>query len=225
MTITKQKVSLNPVKAPALPIAPGMYDPLQQEQLLNALRLYFRGIDNWTQVVAGRSGGVFINSPHLFMSDSTSQYAPADNTPTLVQWNTVERNQSFIVNGTGATPELNGAYRISYRLQFENSDTVQHDAWVWIRVNEVDVSRSAAKFSIPASGTEDGYLVAVGEVVMDITGADEVQMYWATSKFGNSSGSIKGVYLEAYPEQTTPFPCPAIPSAYGSITFVSSLIV
>lgn len=223
MAINKSSIYLNPVKAPALPLAPATYDPLQQEQLLNALRLYFRGLDNWTQVVAGRSGGVFINSPHLFMSDSTSQYAAADNSPTLVQWNTTERNQNFILASNSATPEFSAAYRIDYRLQFENTDTDIHSVWVWAKINGVNVPRSTTKFSIPAAGTEDGYTVAVSSIVLDITGADEIQLYWATSKYGDASGAVKGVYLEAYPVQTSPFSCPATPSAYGSISFVSSL--
>lgn len=74
MAVTKTLVNLNPVKAPALPLAPAVYNPLQQEQLLNALRLYFRSIDNYAQIVAGPLGGRFINNPYGAFQDNTDQY-------------------------------------------------------------------------------------------------------------------------------------------------------
>lgn len=74
MAVTKSLINLNPVKAPALPLAPGTYNPLQQEQFLNALRLYFRSVDNWTQIVAGPIGGHFLNNPYGAFQDNTDQH-------------------------------------------------------------------------------------------------------------------------------------------------------
>lgn len=74
MALTKAIVNLNPIKAPALPLATANYNALQQEQLLNALRLYFRNIDNWVQVVAGPQGGRFLNNPYGAFQDNTDQY-------------------------------------------------------------------------------------------------------------------------------------------------------
>lgn len=41
--------TLRPPKAPDLPIAPVQYAQQYQDQVLNALRLYFSQIDNYTQ--------------------------------------------------------------------------------------------------------------------------------------------------------------------------------
>lgn len=73
-TVTKSVINLNPVKAPALPLAPATYNPLQQEQLLNALRLYFRAVDNYSQIIAGPMGGRYINNPYGAFQDNTDQH-------------------------------------------------------------------------------------------------------------------------------------------------------
>lgn len=212
-----------PPRAPNLPVGPIEYDQQYQNQLNNIQRLYYNQIDNYLTGVMENSGGRYINFPHLFMSDSSSQYSSGDDTPTLVAWNTTERNEGFVISGSAATPTYNGAYKIDYRLQVENSDVDMHEIWVWADLNGSNIVNSATKFSVPASTINDGYVVAVGSVVIDMDGEDELRLYWATDKAANSLGTIPGVYLEAYAAQTVPFVCPAIPSAYGSITFVSEL--
>lgn len=212
-----------PPKAPNLPVGPVEYEQSYQNQLNNVQRLYYNQVDNYLTSVMENSGGRFINFPHLFMSDSVSQYAAADNTPTIVQWNTIERNEGFTFASNTATATYSGAYKIDYRLLFENSDSALHEAWVWATLNGTPVARSGTKFSVPASTTADGYVMAVGTIVLDMVGADQLQLYWATDKYGNAAGSVLGVYIEAYPAQVSPYVRPAIPSAYGSITFVSEL--
>lgn len=44
-------------KAPNLPIAPVDYSQQYQDQLMNALRLYFGQVDNFTQAIAIPSSG------------------------------------------------------------------------------------------------------------------------------------------------------------------------
>ena len=58
------------------------------------------------------------------------------------------------------------------------------------------------------------------EVVTTITANDEIELYWATDQAATSGGTL-GVYIFADPAQVSPYARPAIPSAIGSITFVS----
>lgn len=57
------QVPLRPSKAPNLPIAPVEYRQLYQDQVLNALRLYFNQIDNFTQSVTVPASGTTANRP------------------------------------------------------------------------------------------------------------------------------------------------------------------
>ena len=50
---------------------------------------------------------------------------------------------------------------------------------------------------------------------------DTVELYWATDLAYNPVGPVDGVYMFHDPAKTTPYVRPAVPSAIGSITFVS----
>ena len=52
-----------PTKAPNLPIAPVEYTQTYQDQVLNALRLYFSQIDNFTQGINLPNSGVTTGRP------------------------------------------------------------------------------------------------------------------------------------------------------------------
>lgn len=217
--------TLRSSRAPNLPIGPVEYSQRYQDQFANALRLYFEQIDNFTSVLMQSNGGRFLNFPHIAASDTTDQYATGDNIPTLVKWNTEESDGGFDLQLTYATALYSGVYRIDYSLQFVNTHNAAHDVVVWLRTNGTDVPRSATKFTIPARKNVGvpSYLCAVSFIVFSVYGGDQVQLYWATDKAYSTIGPVDGVYMEYVPTQTSPYPHPEIPSAVGSITFVSEL--
>lgn len=57
-------LQLRPSKAPNLPIAPVNYDQRYQDQLNNALRLYFAQIDNFSQPLTLPIGGAYLQFPN-----------------------------------------------------------------------------------------------------------------------------------------------------------------
>ena len=224
MTITKNFV------APALPIPSGQYDYLEQTELIRVLRLYFNLLDNYTattilDALNGGVGGNGITFPHIAASDSTDQYAGGNNTPTVVKWNTLDSGYLWTLNSPGsATAAVAGVYTIRYSLQLANSDNVIHDAAVWIRVNNVDVANTATIFSVNArkSVGDPAYLAVYSEATFDMAVGDEVELYWATDQAATSGGGT-GIYIHHDPAQVSPYARPAIPSAIGSISYVSAL--
>jgi hypothetical protein len=219
--------TLIPPKAPNLLLAPpSEYEARYHEQLNNALRLYFNTIDNGFSAILGGEGGAYFELPFISASDSADQLATASNTPTVVAWNTLEGGNGFTLNAPGsATALVSGVYKITYSLQFTNTDNVAHDAAVWLKVNNVDVPRSTTVFSIPArkSAGVFSYVCAYSEVVFTLNIGDEMELYWATGQAYDTSPATDGVYIEALAAQTVPYARPATPSALGSITFVSAL--
>jgi hypothetical protein len=219
--------NLIPPKGPNLLLAPpAEYESRYQEQLNNALRLYFNQIDNTTQSLLGPNGGQFLNTPHIAASDSTDQYATATDTPTVVKWNTLDSGSGWSLAAPGsATPEQTGVYKITYSIQIANTANAIHNAAFWLRVNNADVPNSTTFFTVPArkSAGEPSYICAYSEVVFTITATNVVQLYWATDQAYSTTGPVDGIYLFADAAQTTPYARPAVPSAIGSITFVSSL--
>jgi len=219
-------LDLRPPKAPNLPIAPVDYRQLYQDQVLNALRLYFNQIDNFGFGLLNTSGGGGISFPFISASDSTDQLATASDTPTVVTWNTLEGGNGFTLAAPGtATAEVSGIYKITYSLQLTNTDNAAHDAAVWLKINNADVPRSTTIFTVPArkSAGVFSYVCAYSEVVFSLEAGDEMELYWATNQAYDTSPATDGIYIEAIAAQASPYVRPATPSALGSITFVSRL--
>jgi hypothetical protein len=217
---------LRPPKAPNLLVAPIVYDQRYVDQLTNALRLYFNQIDNGLAALLSGTGGSSLSLPFIAASDSTDQLATASDTPTVVAWNTLEGGNGFTLNAPGsATALVSGVYKITYSLQFTNTDNAAHDAAVWLKINNVDVPRSTTIFTVPArkSAGVFSYVCAYSEVVFSLEVGDEMELYWATNQAYDTSPATDGVYIEHLAAQASPYVRPATPSALGSITFVSRL--
>ena len=212
-------------KAPALPFAPVQYDRGYSDTTHNILRQYFNTLDNVTGQLLSNGGGRFLSFPHISARDETDQYATATDTATKVLWDTLESGLDFTLNpNSTATPNDTGVYKIDYRLQFLNTATQIHEAFVWLEVGGVNVPGSGSIFSVPNShGGVDGALVAYSSVAFTITGGEDIALYWATNLAATSGGGT-GVYLHASPAQTSPFVMPSISSATGSIVFVSGVV-
>lgn len=212
-------------KAPALPFAPVQYDRGAVDTTHNILRQYFNTLDNVTGQLLSNGGGRFLSFPHISAQDSTDQYATATDTATKVLWDTLDSGLGFTLNpNSTATPDSTGVYKIDYSLQVFNTDSQIHEAYVWLEVDGVNVPGSGSVFSVPNShGGVDGALVAYSSVTFTVTGGEDIALYWATNLAATSGGGT-GVYLHASPAQVSPFAMPSIPSAMGSIVFVSGVV-
>lgn len=227
MTIAKNFV------APALPVPALEYDQRYATELIRVLRLYFNLNDKYTSDVIldalnGGVGGYGITLPHIAASHSLDQVASGNNTPTLVNWNTLDSGYLWTLNSPGsATAAVAGVYTIRYSLQFINTSNAIHYATVWLQKNGTDVTNSSTIFAIPArkssSPGEEGYVCGYSEATFTVAVGDEIELYWATDLAGNPTTPTDGVYIFHDAAQVSPYARPAIPSAIGSITYVSAL--
>jgi len=223
---------LNNPAVPALPVAPDSYTRPWGAGMLNTLRLYFNQLkallDNFVLLADSFQQGTFGNTiklPHVSALNEANLYADGDNTPTLVLWDTLISNFQFTFNpGESATADYDGTYKIDYSLQFANTDNSAHDAVVWLRIDGTDLEGSSTKFTIPArkSAGVPSYVCAYSTVMFDILAGETVELIWGTDKAYNPTGPVDGIYMFYEAAQTTPMPYPSVPSAIGSITFVSA---
>lgn len=232
-------MAMEKFRAPPLPVPSAVYDQQYMTQLIRVLGLYFTQLDSltpnqansyradnfWGGLFTGYGRGLIL--PHIAASDSTDQYATATDTPTVVRWNTLDSGYGFTLSPPGsATADYAGVYKITYSLQLINTDNAIHYATVWLRENGVDIPNSTTEFFVPArkssSPGEEGYLCAYSEVTFLAQAGDVIELYWATNQAATSGGG-SGVYIFHDAAQTTPYARPAIPSAIGSITFISAL--
>lgn len=212
--------------APSLPNATKEYEEQYVNQFNNILRLYFNTIDGFNTALVNENGGKELSFPHIAASDTTDQYATATNTPTVVAWNQLESGSGFTLEAPGsAICNEAGVYKITYSAQLANTANAFHDATFWLRVDGVDVPRSATIFTLPArkSTGNPSYICAYSEAVFTINGGEEIELMWATDQAYSTTGPVDGVYILADAAQTSPYARPAIPSVIGSITFLSRL--
>jgi hypothetical protein len=217
-------IVIRATKAPALAISPTTFSQTHFDIFNNQLRLYFNTLDSFTANVSNTAGGSSISFPHISALDTTDQYATANNTPTIVKWNTLDSGLGFTLDpGFYAIAEYTGFYKIDYSLQFANTANAAHDVVVWLRVNNVDVSGSASKITLPArkSVGVPSYVLMYSTVPFVVEAGDEIALWWATDLAYSTTGPVDGVYMEYAPAQTSPYAHPSIPSAIGAITFVS----
>jgi len=220
---------INPA-VPNLPLGSEEYERRYQDQFTNVLRLYFNQLHNALGELVSNNGGKYIGFPHIAASDGALQYATAADTPTIVQWNSLDAGSGFTLNANNtATAQVTGIYKITYSLQFANNDNAIHDAIVWLRINgstsAADVANSTTIFTLQArkSALLPNFVCGYSEVVFTLNAGDSVGLWWGTNQAATSGGAT-GIYIDYRAAQTTPMAYPAVPSAIGSITFVSALL-
>jgi hypothetical protein len=199
-----------------LPIAPVEYGQQYQGQFSNALRLYFNQLSNTFGTELGPTGGRFLNFPYAAIQRTTDKTFTA-NTATEVTLDQNDFLNACANDGTnGITVTYAGLYNYQFSVQWKNTDSQEHDAWIWLRVNSTDVAGTASQFTVPSKhGSVDGHLIAAANFYVQLDAGDAVKLYAAVS---NAT-----VSMEAYAAQTSPFVMPSIPSVVATLTFVSSV--
>lgn len=103
MVMVPKLLSLRASKAPNLLIAPVQYDQRYQDQLNNALRLYFNELDNLTASLFNSSGGTAIKFPYGAFYDTTNQYDGSTTVPYAVRLNSTSYTNGVTVTSRNAT--------------------------------------------------------------------------------------------------------------------------
>lgn len=231
MATSRFITNLIPTVAPRLPAAPVEYDARFIEQYSNILRLYFNGVDTAFGGLLGspannsglRPGGSYLNFPYAAIQRTTDKIFTA-NTATQITFDTTDYINDCVNDGTdGIKVNATGIYNYQFSVQFSNTDSQIHAAWVWLRVNNVDLPGTASRWDITAKhGSSDGYVIAAANFYVKLNAGDTAEM-WSAVNQAYVPAVSQGVYMEAYPVQTSPFPMPSIPSVVATLSFVSSV--
>jgi hypothetical protein len=205
----------NPVP-PNLPLGPEQYERRYQDQYSNVLRLYFNQLKNSYGLVLGDRGGQYLQFPYAAIQRNTDLTFSL-NTPTQITFEQNDYLSGCTNDGTdGIHVQQAGIYNYQFSAQFANTNAGVQTAYIWLRVNGVDLDGTGSKFDVPSKHAgSDGYLIAACNFYVRLNAGDFVELYAAVA---NTS-----VYLEAYPAQTSPFAMPSIPSVVATLSFVSAL--
>lgn len=205
-------------KPPNLPLAGQQYASQYQEQLNNVLRLYFNQISNVEGALLAPRGGQYLNFPYAAIQRTTDVNSFVVNTPKQITFDQNDFLNGCTNDGTdGIHVEQSGIYNYQFSVQLKNTDTQIHSAWIWLRVNNVDVAGTGSKFDVISShGGTPGFVIAACNFYVELQASDTVEMWAAVSN--------TAVTFDATGASTSPFTMPAIPSVVATLSFVSSLL-
>lgn len=199
--------------APNLPLAPINSDDRQYfDQLNNVLRLYFTQLSGSLATLAGDEGGQYLSFPYGAFQDNTTQTAVATSTAYAVIWGETDISNSVTVvsdgtNLTRVTVDETGIYNFAFSLQLIKAGASAKNAWIWPRINGVDVPKSATKVTLVGNSAA---CVAAWNFFLSLTAGDYVQLMWA----------VEDTAIQILHETATAF-CPEIPSAILTVNFIS----
>lgn len=207
--------AITPTKAPNLPVAPKDYQTQYADQLNNVLRLYFNQLDGVNGALLGRVGAQYLNFPYAAIQRTTDATFTA-NTATQITFDQNDYLNACTNDGTdGIHVDVSGIYNYQFSVQLRNADTQIHSAWIWLRVNNVDLEGTGSKFDVTARhGGIDGFVIAACNFYVSLQAQDYVEMYAAVSN--------TNITFDAAAASTSPFAMPAIPSVVATLSFVSS---
>ena len=207
---------LTTTRPPFLPVAPQEYEPRFHNQHSDVLRLYFNQLDNTLASVLAPRGGKWLDFPYAAIQRDTSKTFTA-NTATQITFGTNDFLNGCTNDGTdGIAVEQSGIYNYQFSVQLKNTDTQIHSAWIWLRVNNVDVAGTGSKFDVVSShGGTPGYVIAACNFYIEAQAGDTIEMWAAVDD--------TAVTFDAAPAQTSPFAMPSIPSVVATLSFVSNV--
>lgn len=206
---------LSKVVPPNLPVAQDDYTRLYQEQLNNALRLYFTLLNGDVNNLIGTIGGRYLQFPYAAIQRTTDKTFTI-NTPTQITFDQNDYLSGCANSGLdGISVEFEGIYNYQFSVQLKNTDTQIHSAWIWLRKNGVDLAGTGSKFDVTSShGGTPGFVIAACNFYVELAAGDTIEMWAAVDDVA--------VTFDATGASTSPFAMPAIPSVVATLSFVST---
>jgi hypothetical protein len=141
--------------------------------------------------------------------DTTTQTAAATNTAYALTFDTTELSNG-VVRGSTTSHIITyntGVYDFQFSIELTKASAALAYAYVWYRINGVDVANSATRVALAGSSSDT---VAAWNFVVQMNSGDYFQLMWAVNNTG----------IQARAAAATAF-CPAIPSIILTVTQVT----
>jgi hypothetical protein len=176
----------------------------------------YTGITSTTFTGCTRGARGSANAAHATGVAVTKIQSPAANTAVPMFMNTTDFTHNVtIVDQYKLTAAKAGIYNLQWSGQFNNTDTTEHDASVWLRVNGVDVPGSTGFIAVVSKhGGIDGHGIIGWNYYVQLTAGQYVEIWWSTTN--------EKLTLECYGPSTGPTR-PSTASVVATLTFVSAL--
>jgi len=90
-------------------------------------------------------------------------------------------NGVYLSNSSRMNVRNAGIYNLQWSGQFENTDSQDHDAYVWLRKNGTDLVASTGLISVPSKhGAINGHTIGGWNFFLELAANDYIELYWAS---------------------------------------------
>ena len=134
--------------------------------------LVFNSDDNQTQAFHGFYGA---------FSDYTTQTIASSTTAYAIKIGQVDDAVGVSRSNDGRLTVLHeGVYNFQWSGQFVNSGVADANAYIWLRINGVDVVGSTGEISVPSKhGSIDGHGLYGWNFVLSLAANDYIELWWS----------------------------------------------
>jgi len=210
---TKQQ-QLETPSIPSLGFPPEAYERRHLNENYSSLNGYFRKLTTVLGSLFGPRGGKFMNNPYGAFQSTVDQTAAVINTAYAMTLNTVDyANGVSVASNSRITVADAGIWNLQWSGQFENTDSQDHDARVWLKINGTVVTGSTGFFAVPSKhGSVNGHTLVGWNYFLSLNANDYVELWWETDS--------TQVSIQAYAAAGN---YPSTASLIATMTFVSNI--
>lgn len=168
------------------------------------------GIDSVILLVPKSAAAIADTAPYGAFQSLVDQTIASTTTAYAMTLDTTDyTNGVYLSNSSRMNVRNAGIYNLQWSGQFENTDSQDHDAYVWLRKNGTDIVGSTGVIAIPSKhGAVNGHTISGWNYFIECAANDYIELYW--------SSDSTTVSLQLYPVGTSP----AKPSTASLITTV-----
>jgi len=210
---TKQQ-QLETPSIPSLGFPPEAYERRHLNENYSSLNGYFRKLTTVLGSLFGPRGGKFMNNPYGAFQSTVDQTAAVINTAYAMTLNTTDyANGVSVASNSRITVADAGIWNLQWSGQFENTDSQDHDARVWLKINGTVVTGSTGFFAVPSKhGSVNGHTLVGWNYFLSLNANDYVELWWETDS--------TQVSIQAYAAAGN---YPSTASLIATMSFVSNI--
>jgi hypothetical protein len=220
------------VKFRASPLSnpPAQYDSQYLRQVIRVIETYFSQLDSNTPNYAQSytadffyGSGVHLSFPYGQFQSQTDQTAAAIDVAYAITYDASDFTGGVTLSsGSRLTVPTEGAYTVTFSIQFKNTTNATQDIDIWLRKNGTDIPDTNSRFSIVArkGAGNPSHLIATTSIMVELAVSDYVQVMWHVTDTGVSIEHFPAV--TAVPGTTPAHP--ATPSVIVQVEFTSEVV-
>jgi hypothetical protein len=176
------KQQLESPSIPSLGFPPEGYERRHFNENYGSLNNYFRKVTTVLGSLFGPKGGKFMNNPYGAFQSTVDQTAAVINTAYAMTLNTVDyANGVSVASNSRITVADAGIWNLQWSGQFENTDSQDHDARVWLKINGTVVTGSTGFFAVPSKhGSVNGHTLVGWNYFLSLNANDYMELWWET---------------------------------------------